>query len=382
MCLKVRFFSVILLYNKIGLMPMDMQRKNDSASVRKHLTSFPRLNPNPVIELDRSGRVTFANLAAKKSLRKSGSGTNLDFFIPSDINTILEKFKKDKNRQFTREITIGKIIFLESINSVPEFGTIRIYAIDVTKRVNAEKELKTINRELEERVQQRTKELTIHNRTISMLSACNMTLVRANKKEKLLRDICNIIIKTGGYKMAWIGIPQQDSRKSVLPIMQVGFEKGYLEKADISWSEKTLRGRGPTGRAIRERKMQIGRYLSPDPALAPWREDAIKRNFASSIALPLIMKDKLFGALTIYSENPAAFDEKEVHLLKELADDLDYGIFSLEMRQEHEKSRKFLLATNKCRKVYQGHEQVQPYRHPHTQPGRVHSLWRPPRLQL
>lgn len=325
---------------------MRAQQKNAADSTGKHLASFPELNPNPVIELDRSGHIVFANLAAKKSLKKSGLGNNLDFFIPSDIKEILKKLREKKSQQFLREIVIGKNIFLSSIHTVPKLGTVRIYATDATERVNAQRALQTVNQELEERVAQRTEELTHYNRTVSMLSACNITLVRASKKEKLLHDICNILVKTGGYAMAWVGEPSQDDKKSVAPIAHVGFEEGYLEKAAISWSEKTLHGNGPTGRAIRERKVHIGRYLSSDPTLAPWRAEAAARNFASSIALPLIIKNNLLGVLTIYSQDPKAFDEREVALLQELADDLAYGIFSLEAYQSHEKARKYLLATN------------------------------------
>lgn len=330
---------------------MNINQENNLNSDKEHLISFPKLNPNPVIELNKLGQVIFANKAAEKSLKESGLKINLDFFIPVDIEDILKKFKNNASQKFFREITVGNNIFLESIHSVPKSETIRIYATDITKRVNAEKALKIINQKLEERVSERTSELTRHNRTISMLSACNIKLVRANKKEKLLKDICNIIVKTGGYKMAWVGEPLSDLKKSVVPIMQVGFEDGYLEKAAVSWSDETLQGRGPTGKSIRERKVQMGRFLSPDPALGPWRKEAIKRNYTSSIALPLLKKDKLLGALSIYSDDSDAFDKKEIELLKELADDLAYGISSIETHQNHAKARKYLIATNRLLKM-------------------------------
>ena len=53
-----------------------------------------------------------------------------------------------------------------------------------------------------------------------------------------------------GYRMAWIGIPQNDPQKNVTPIAQCGFEDNYLEKAKISWGDND-RGRGPTGVAVR-----------------------------------------------------------------------------------------------------------------------------------
>ncbi|MFA5961749.1 MAG: GAF domain-containing protein [Parcubacteria group bacterium] len=226
----------------------------------------------------------------------------------------------------------------------------KFVADNKTKHIEAERNLKKLNEELEKRVSERTAELAKHNRDISMLSACNVALVHAQQEKKLLKDICRIIVKIGGYRMAWVGSAEQDLEKNVLPVAQTGFEEGYLEKANISWSEKTLRGQGPTGRAIRERKIQYGQYLSDDLALAPWRKEALKRGFASSIALPLEDKGAsgdVFGALTIYAQDQDAFSNKETALLKELADDLAFGVSSLRLRQSHDRARRYLLTTNK-----------------------------------
>jgi PAS domain S-box-containing protein len=326
---------------------MERTLKRDLISERRRLASFPQLNPNPVIELDQSSRIVFANKASKKSLRESGLSTNLDFFIPSDINSIIAKLKAKKSSHFQREITIGKKTFSESISLVPGFETVRIYATDISKRVTVERTLQKLNEDLEKIVSQRTTELVRYNRAMSMLSACNVVLVHARDEKKLLCDICRIIVTTGGYKLAWVGSAEKDAKKSVLPLAQIGFEEGYLEKANISWSQNTLRGRGPTGQAIREREIKLGRYFSADPKLAPWRKEALKRGYASSIALPLEAQNNLFGALMIYSADPQAFDKKEVSLLKELADDLAFGISSLRINESHKKARKHLLATNK-----------------------------------
>jgi PAS domain S-box-containing protein len=326
---------------------MERRQKSESLSRMKRFASFPKLNPNPIIELNESGQVVFANLAVKKNLEESGLKNNPDFFIPADIKIILKKLKQNKKQQFQREIIIGEETFIELITLVPEFRTVRIYANNITKRIEAEWKLKKLNDELEMRVDQRTAELARHDRAISMLSACNVALVRARQEKRLLKEICRIIVKAGGYKMAWVGMAQKDAQKSVLPVAQFGFEEGYLDKVNISWSGKALRGSGPTGRAIRERKIHFGRYLSTDRALDPWRKEALKRGFASSIALPLEAQSNLFGALMIYAEDPKAFDETEMMLLKELADDLAFGISSLRTRESNEKNRKHLIATNR-----------------------------------
>ena len=171
------------------------------------------------------------------------------------------------------------------------------------------------------------------NRALKMLSECNLTLVRCHDKKQLLKNICGNIVSYGGYAMAWIGFAEQDKKKSVRAIAQAGFEDGYLESIKISWA-KNKYGRGPSGTAIRDVKPSIMRDILNDPNYEPWRQEAIKRGYASSIAVPLVDDDQVIGALNIYSTAMDAFDKKEVVLLMELANDIAFGIHTIRMRNE------------------------------------------------
>jgi HD-GYP domain-containing protein (c-di-GMP phosphodiesterase class II) len=67
----------------------------------------------------------------------------------------------------------------------------------------------------------------------------------------------------------------------------------------------------------------------------PWRENARRQGYQSSIALPLLL-GRQHGALMIYATEPDAFSEEEVSLLMELAADLAFGIVALRIRKEHD----------------------------------------------
>jgi GAF domain-containing protein len=79
-----------------------------------------------------------------------------------------------------------------------------------------------------------------------------------------------------------------------------------------------------------------------DPKFAPWRAEAAKRGYASSIALPLLAGGRAIGALNIYASEPDAFDAKESRLLADLADNLAYGILALRARTERARAEKAL----------------------------------------
>lgn len=181
------------------------------------------------------------------------------------------------------------------------------------------------------------KELLRVTRALKALSSCNHTLVRAKDVSEFLHEICLNIVENGGYSMAWIGFAEQDERKTVRPVAQYGYEDGYLDTVNITWAD-TERGRGPTGTAIRTGKAVISQDILTDQSYAPWRAEASKRGYAASIALPLIGETRILGSLNIYAAEPDAFDEEEVKLLAELANDLAYGIRALEMRSKHEQA--------------------------------------------
>jgi|GEM_PF-6089992 len=187
----------------------------------------------------------------------------------------------------------------------------------------------------------RTREkLKSSNRALKAISACNHVLIHATEEKELLKNICKIIVKIGGYQMAWVGGKGLDEKKSVFPLAEYGFSKGYLEKVNITWDKNCASGNGPTGMAIRTGKPVIGKNFEEDARLSLWKKEARKRNFKSSLSLPLKKNKNTFGALNIYSDNLDAFDQAELKLLQELSDDLAFGIKTLRLKENHQEAEK------------------------------------------
>lgn len=175
------------------------------------------------------------------------------------------------------------------------------------------------------------------NRALRTLSACNESLVHAMDEGELLNAICETIVTTGGYRFAWVGYAERNEEKSVRPIAHAGHEVGYLQSINASWNDND-RGRGPLGTAIRTGTPCVTHDISADPHFLPWREEALRRGYASCIALPLRAKETNLGGLAIYAAEPEAFDGDETRLLMELANDLTYGIIALRTRAERERA--------------------------------------------
>ena len=178
-------------------------------------------------------------------------------------------------------------------------------------------------------------ELELHNvnRALRAMSEVNAIVVDARDELKLLSDVCQVLVDSCGYRLAWAGFAEHDKGKTVRPVAQWGFEEGYLKTVDITWAD-TERGRGPTGTAIRTGEPITVINIHEDPKYAPWKAEATKRGYACAIALPLLEDGHSIGALNIYAKELNAFNPEEVNLLMELASSLAYGIRSVRTRVE------------------------------------------------
>ncbi len=236
--------------------------------------------------------------------------------VRTRIQTALQTASVLPARDFRMLHREGRTIYAEITASPCDYHgrkALQVFLRDTTERRLAEIELRKANRALK------------------LISECNEVLVRATDETSLLNEICRNIVVVGGYRLAWVGYREQDQAKSIRPVAQAGFEEGYLETLKLTW-EDADRGRGPSGESIRSRQPVACRNIQNDPKFTPWRGEALRRGYMSSIALPMIHGDETLGMLAIYASEPDAFGEDEVALLFELANDLTYGIITIRAR--------------------------------------------------
>ena len=128
--------GVVLVFRDITERKQAMERTS-------HLASFPELNPNPVIEVDAAGSITFCNPGTLGLLEDLGiNRQDCECFLPQDLKSILDNWDKKTASTLYREVLISNKLFGETIQLIPQFGVARLYALDVTERKRAEEALR------------------------------------------------------------------------------------------------------------------------------------------------------------------------------------------------------------------------------------------------
>jgi|GEM_PF-1577677 len=193
--------------------------------------------------------------------------------------------------------------------------------------------------EAEELLEERAERLSRLTRQLQVLSDANQLMVRVDSEQELLDGVCRILVEEGHYKFAWIGFAEKNRSRTVKPVAKHGEDKGYLDKIRLSWGDNKY-GSGPVGVSLRALEPKVIRSTEYDSGFKPWKKEAVERGFRSAAFLPFGSAEKeLFGSLNIYSSKVDAFDEAEMRVLTELADDLSYGIKALRNAQKLEEAK-------------------------------------------
>jgi PAS domain S-box-containing protein len=179
-------------------------------------------------------------------------------------------------------------------------------------------------------------------RALRVSSAGKKAVIRTEDETRLYQVFCAAITGEGGYPLAWIGLREMDSDRSVRVVARSGSGAQYLNSIQVRWREGPL-GNGPVGLCIRTGQTTVINDAARDQRFDPWRERAARAGFGSVAALPLWREGELIGALAIYAHEPDAFCTAEIRLLEELATDLSCGLTARAARTARAKAEAAVL---------------------------------------
>jgi signal transduction histidine kinase/nitrate/nitrite-specific signal transduction histidine kinase len=160
-------------------------------------------------------------------------------------------------------------------------------------------------------------DLIRHNIEVLLLADASNVVLATTTTENLYETICDIAVRNFGLKMVWLGLideGREGRRYDVKPAAHSGFEDGYLSSVKITCDDSPA-GMGPTGMAIKTKMARVVHDMETDPAYIPWKEQAMKRGYRSSMAVPMISTEsKVIGVVNLYSGEPQFFTKERQKL--------------------------------------------------------------------
>jgi diguanylate cyclase (GGDEF)-like protein/PAS domain S-box-containing protein len=182
---------------------------------------------------------------------------------------------------------------------------------------------------VQKRAEMGVKRLT---RVYAVLSQINALIVRVRDRAELFRETCRIAVDAGAFRMAWIGgINSQTLDGKVLAWH--GGEEEYIDKIKLTAREGTPDSERPACRALRDLQPVICNDIATDSSMSEMREELLKRGHRSVGCFPLTVAGRTEVVIALFAGEANAFDEEEVRLLQELADNISFAVDHIEKQE-------------------------------------------------
>ncbi|MEW6570164.1 MAG: ATP-binding protein [Nitrospirota bacterium] len=265
----------------------------------RRLASFPESNPNPVLEMDSSGKVTYYNSSTIETLKKLGV-EEIALFLPKDLSGILKAAKEDGVKSFYREVEIEDEIFAEDIYFEEGLDVFRVYVRNITAYKKAEELILNTLEESQRR-----------QREISALLEGSHAVLKYHDFKGAARAIFNSCKNLLGATSGYIALLSKDGSENEVLFL----DSGRLPcKVDPSLPMPI---RGMRAEAYRNVKaIYHNNFLESE-----WAKFLPNGHVPLNNVLfaPLIVDDKAVGLLGL-GNKPGGFTENDVRIAKAFAE--------------------------------------------------------------
>lgn len=131
---------------------------------------------------------------------------------------------------------------------------------------------------------------------------------------RLLQSLCDILVMSGRYPLAWIATDRRDGSGGV-DISHAAGEVDYLYDGIVSTTSAAPNGRGLVGTAFRSGEIQISNDMAVSPAFEFFRDRVAQYGFWSTLAIPFSTGQS--HVLCVYDRHVGAFDDAMVNGMAE-----------------------------------------------------------------
>ena len=246
---------------------------------------------------------------------------DLGFF--KNISANKDKFLELQKNGYVRyenlpiETKRGKMHYVEFISNSYLVGNTKVIQCnirDITNRVKVER----LNHELK--------------MMYDVILLCNRVLLHETTTNALIAQMCKVLISFGGFRAAWVNFAPKNSIDLIKPIAAEGIENDYFNMLNLSGDGKT---KGLVVNALGLHKFFICQDLKKEETNALMHAYYEKVGLCSVAVIPIKSLENTPYVLVVYGGAPQEITEGLVALLEALANDIAFGIDTLDAQAKH-----------------------------------------------
>jgi PAS domain S-box-containing protein len=126
---------------RLAVVITDITERKQAESKMAYLASFPERNPNPVVEVSLGGEIQYVNPAACSLFPELRDQGRLHPWL-MDWDATVRPFREGRTETIFRGVTVADRNFQQSLHFLAQDQLVRVYALDITERKQAEEALR------------------------------------------------------------------------------------------------------------------------------------------------------------------------------------------------------------------------------------------------
>ncbi len=123
-----------------------------SNSIQNRLASFPEENPSPILEIEKSGMVSYQNPAFFKHFPHV-TAINMNHGFLQDLQLHFNDLVNGKINEFSKEIYYNGVYYIKRATYLNELQVVRVFYFDITEQKEFEKIIREKNKEITDSIQ-------------------------------------------------------------------------------------------------------------------------------------------------------------------------------------------------------------------------------------
>lgn len=191
--------------------------------------------------------------------------------------------------------------------------------------INAEDGLRTFSTIQDVTAERQTEDkIRQLSRVYAVLGEINSLIVRVNDRDELFQQACNILVATGRFSKAWIGMIEEGIRP-IRIMAWAGAQQEFFEDLQRRLIGNADVTTGVLARILASGKSIVCNDIAGDATILEQRK-LLESGSLSFALLPVVINGRTMGVISIHSSIVGFFDDEEQALLLGLANDVSFAL--------------------------------------------------------